>query len=385
MRKLPERLWMMGLLAVYILCGSATAPAHCEPDMQAQYQQALSEIERLKAALERAQEEIRSLSRQLQRATSSPPSHAAPNDLSSKENASQNVLAALSREIERHPENARAYAQRGAVQLKLKAYPQAIQDFDAAMAKGFPEPAVLYNQRGLAQFQLGHLQPSIHDFTRAIEHNSTLAEAYNNRGIALRTTGDYVRAIQDLRQAMDLGLQTASADLQVLRDEVRQMQQQLQQAGLQPGSADGMPGSKTIAALQTFQQREGLPVTGRFDGATKQHLVGARSISPSSEPATTSELLSHFVHRPTPVYPLSARQQGLEGTVSLRFEMLADGTVGQINVLESTGHPILDEAAQNTVKQWTHNLLQQPDPFRQRWGTLSFTFTLDEQDKPKTP
>jgi TonB family protein len=65
--------------------------------------------------------------------------------------------------------------------------------------------------------------------------------------------------------------------------------------------------------------------------------------------------------------------------------MLADGTVGQINVLESTGHPILDEAAQNTVKQWTHNLFQQHDPLSQRWGTLSFTFTLDEQDKPKTP
>lgn len=383
MRKLPERLCMMGLLAVYILCGATMAPAHSEPDMQVKYQQALSEIERLKAALEMAQDEIRSLSRQLQRSTSSSPSHEAPNDLSSKENAYQNVLAALSREIEIHPENARTYAKRGAVQLKLKAYPQAIQDFDAALAKGFPDASVLYNQRGLAQFQLGHLQQSIHDFTRAIEHNSTLAEAYNNRGIAHRTTGDYVRAIPDLRQAMDLGLQSASADLQVLRDEVRQMQQQLQQAGLQPGSADGIPGSKTIAALQTFQQREGLPVTGRFDGATKQHL-GVRSISPSSEPATTSELLSHFVHRPTPVYPLSARQQGLEGTVSLRFEMLPDGTVGHINVLESTGHPILDEAAQNTVKQWTHNLFQQ-DTLSQRWGTLSFTFTLDEQDKPKTP
>jgi len=384
MQKLSERLWMMGLLAVYILCGAAAIPANSEPDTPVKYQQALSEIERLKAALEKAQDEIRNLRRQLQRSTSSSPSREVPNDLSSKENAYQNVLAALSREIERHPENTRAYAKRGAIQLKLKAYPQAIQDFDAAMAKGFPDAAVLYNQRGLAQFQLGHLQQSIHDFTQAIEHNATLAEAYNNRGITHRTTGDYVRAIQDVQQAMDLGLQSASADFQVLRDEVRQMQQQLQQAGLQPGSADGIPGSKTIAALQTFQQREGLPVTGRFDGATKQHL-GVRSISPSSEPATTSELLSHFVHRPTPVYPLSARQQGLEGTVSLRFEMLADGTVGQINVLESTGHPILDEAAQNTVKQWTHNLLQQPDPLSQRWGTLSFTFTLDEPDKPKTP
>jgi TonB family protein len=384
MRKPPERLWMMGLLAIYILCGAATAPAHSEPDPQAKYQQALSEIERLKAALERAQDEIRLLRRQLQRSTSSPPSHKAPNALASEEDAYQNVLAALSREIEIHPGNAHAYAKRGAIHLKLKAYPQAIQDFDAAIAKDFPDAAVLYNQRGLAQFQWGHLKKSIHDFTQAIEHNSTLAEAYNNRGIAHRTTGDYVRAIQDLRQAMDLGLQSASADLQVLRDEVRQVQQQLQQAGLQPGSADGIPGSKTVAALQTFQQREGLPVTGRFDGATRQHL-GVQSIPPSSEPATTSELLSHFVHRPTPVYPLSARQQGLEGTVTLRVEMLMDGTVGQINVLKSAGHPILDEVAQNTVKQWTHNLLRQPDTRGQIWGTLSFTFTLDEQDKPKTP
>ncbi|MDH3605077.1 MAG: TonB family protein [Candidatus Tectomicrobia bacterium] len=383
MRTLPECLWKMGLLAV-ILCVSAMAPAHSEPDMQAKYQQAVSEIERLKAALEMAQDEIRKLRRQLQRSTSSPPSHAAPNDLSSEDHADQNVLAALSREIETHPGNARAYAKRGAVQLKLKAYPQAMQDFDAAIAKGFPDTAVLYNQRGLAQFQLGHLQASINDFTRAVEHNPALAEAYNNRGIAHRTTGDYVRAIQDLRQAMNLGLKSVSADLQVLQDEVRQMQQQLQLARLQPDPADGIPGSKTIAALRTFQQREGLPVTGRLDDATKQRL-GTRPVSPSSEPETQSDLLSHFVHRPTPVYPLSARQQGMEGTVTLRVEMLADGTVGQINVLESAGHPILDEAAQNTVKQWTHNLLRQQDTREKRWGTLSFTFTLDKKDQLNTP
>ena len=384
MRKLPERLWMMGLLAVYILCGSATAPVNSEPDMQAKYQQALSEIERLKAALEMAQDEIRRLRRQLQSSTSSPPSNKAPNDLSSKENAYQSVLATLSREIETHPGNARAYAKRGAVQLKLKAYPQAIQDFDAAMAKGFPDAAVLYNQRGLARFQLGHLQESINDFTRAVEHNSTLAEAYNNRGIAYRTTGDYVRAMQDLRQATDLGLPHAASYLQVLRDEVKHLQQQLQQSGLQPGAADGIPGSKTTAALRTFQHREGLPVTGRLDDATKQRL-GTRPVSSSSEPETKSELLSHFVHRPTPVYPLKARQQGLEGTVTLRVEMLADGTVGQVNVLETAGHPILDEAAQNTVKQWRHNLLRQHDTREKRWGTLSFTFALDEKDNPNTP
>ena len=96
-------------------------------------------------------------------------------------------------------------------------------------------------------------------------------------------------------------------------------------------------------------------------------------------------LLSYFVHRPAPAYPLEARQQGLEGTVTLHVEMLADGTVGQINVLESTGHAILDEAAQKTVKQWTHNLRLQNNTPNKYWGTLSFSFTLDETDKPKTP
>jgi TonB family protein len=352
--------------------------------VQAKYQRALSEIERLKATLEMAQEEIRRLRQQRQSSTSSPPSHAAPNALSPEENTYQKALAALSRDIETHPENARAYAKRGVVHLKLQAYPQAIQDFDAAIAKGFPDTAVLYNQRGLAQFQSGHLREAMHDFTQAIEHNPTLAEAYNNRGIAHRTAGDYVRAIPDLQQAIELGLQQASADLQVLRDEVRQMQQQLQQAGLQPGTADGRPGSKTLAALRTFQQREGLPVTGQLDNATKQRL-GMQSASASSEPAMQPDLLSHFVHRPAPAYPLRAREQGLEGTVTLRLEMLEDGTVGQINILQSAGHPILDEAAQNTVKQWTHNLLRPRAPPGQRWGTLSLTFTLDEQDQPKTP
>jgi TonB family protein len=65
--------------------------------------------------------------------------------------------------------------------------------------------------------------------------------------------------------------------------------------------------------------------------------------------------------------------------------MLADGTVGQIKVLESAGHPILDEAAKNTVKQWTHNLLRPHDTPGQPWGTLSFTFTLDKTDNPHTP
>jgi len=55
-----------------------------------------------------------------------------------------------------------------------------------------------------------------------------------------------------------------------------------------------------------------------------------------------------------PDYPQTARRQGWEGTVMLEMELLADGTIGEVKVAASSGYPILDEAAQATVKTWRH-------------------------------
>jgi protein TonB len=53
-----------------------------------------------------------------------------------------------------------------------------------------------------------------------------------------------------------------------------------------------------------------------------------------------------------PVYPSAARQAGLEGTVVLRIQILANGRPGEITVASSTGHPALDEAAVTAVEKW---------------------------------
>jgi protein TonB len=53
-----------------------------------------------------------------------------------------------------------------------------------------------------------------------------------------------------------------------------------------------------------------------------------------------------------PVYPSAARQAGLEGTVILRIQILANGRPGDIAVARSTGHAILDEAAITAVEKW---------------------------------
>jgi periplasmic protein TonB len=53
-----------------------------------------------------------------------------------------------------------------------------------------------------------------------------------------------------------------------------------------------------------------------------------------------------------PAYPSSARRLGIQGLTTLRVFVAADGRVGEVVVQESAGHPDLDEAAADAVKQW---------------------------------
>ena len=48
---------------------------------------------------------------------------------------------------------------------------------------------------------------------------------------------------------------------------------------------------------------------------------------------------------PPPKYPMLARRRGWEGTVQLSVLVLEDGRVGDISVLTSSGHPLLDDTA----------------------------------------
>lgn len=57
----------------------------------------------------------------------------------------------------------------------------------------------------------------------------------------------------------------------------------------------------------------------------------------------------------TPPYPVVARRAGMEGNVTFRLTVLADGHVGQAEVAVSSGHALLDEAAQAwIVGHWAY-------------------------------
>lgn len=55
---------------------------------------------------------------------------------------------------------------------------------------------------------------------------------------------------------------------------------------------------------------------------------------------------------PRPHYPLSARRRGIEGRVVLRVFVGADGRVKSIDIIESSRHAMLDDAAVQALNRW---------------------------------
>ncbi|MCS7233653.1 MAG: energy transducer TonB [Synergistetes bacterium] len=53
-----------------------------------------------------------------------------------------------------------------------------------------------------------------------------------------------------------------------------------------------------------------------------------------------------------PAYPLLARKMKYEGIVVLDIEVLPDGSVGEVKIVESSGYELLDKAASEEVKNW---------------------------------
>jgi TonB family protein len=53
-----------------------------------------------------------------------------------------------------------------------------------------------------------------------------------------------------------------------------------------------------------------------------------------------------------PEYPLSARQQHLEGAGVFLLHLKDNGSVKSVEVLQSTGHAILDKSCVSAFRQW---------------------------------
>ena len=96
----------------------------------------------------------------------------------------------------------------------------------------------------------------------------------------------------------------------------------------------------------------------------------------------TSEGVTSFArplggYQTTPHYPESARREGVEGVVTLRFEVLTSGKVGSIQVQRSAGRPDLDRAAMEAIKTWLFEPARRGKEAVAVWVILPVRFELN--------
>ena len=112
--------------------------------------------------------------------------------------------------IDKNPEYAEAYNNRGSAYAQKGDFDTAIQDFSKAIALN-PEYALAYSNRGGAYAQKGDFDTAIQDFSKAIALNPDLADAYYNRGVAYADKGEVDTALQDYTKAIALAPENAKA------------------------------------------------------------------------------------------------------------------------------------------------------------------------------
>lgn len=114
------------------------------------------------------------------------------------------AIALLEQLIDRHPDNAIDYNNRGLVYFQSGQLKCALTDYNAALQRN-PQLASAYNNRANYYAAIGQLAAAITDYDHAIDLNPSYVRAWINRGITLRDLERYEQAIENFDIAEVLG------------------------------------------------------------------------------------------------------------------------------------------------------------------------------------
>ncbi|MGA6926324.1 MAG: energy transducer TonB [Desulfosarcina sp.] len=84
-----------------------------------------------------------------------------------------------------------------------------------------------------------------------------------------------------------------------------------------------------------------------------------------------------YSENPPPRYPTIARKRGYQGTVVLDVLVKADGQVGDLRIVESSTHTLLDRAAASAVKAWQFEPGRHGDRVVAMWVRVPVRFALN--------
>jgi len=78
----------------------------------------------------------------------------------------------------------------------------------------------------------------------------------------------------------------------------------------------------------------------------------AMSVAKAAAPVTPPVFDADYLLNPPPAYPRESRRNGEQGRVVLRVLVGTAGTAEEVRLRASSGHPLLDQAAQDAVRRW---------------------------------
>ncbi|WP_277750583.1 energy transducer TonB [Janthinobacterium sp. 17J80-10] len=99
--------------------------------------------------------------------------------------------------------------------------------------------------------------------------------------------------------------------------------------------------------------------------------------APVQETVTQATGYAGYLHNPPPAYPANAQRMGLEGKVILRVRVLATGKPSNVEIQNSSGRKMLDEAAIAAVQGWMFAPARRGDTPVDGWATVPIEFKLE--------
>ncbi|MDY7008271.1 MAG: tetratricopeptide repeat protein [Cyanobacteriota bacterium] len=83
-------------------------------------------------------------------------------------------------------------------------------------SSSIPSEAEVNFKQGCEAFQKGNYQQAINEFTEALKNNSTIAEAYHNRGLAFANLRQDDESVENLLQAGELYIKQKNQDAMMI-------------------------------------------------------------------------------------------------------------------------------------------------------------------------
>jgi len=121
-----------------------------------------------------------------------------------------------------------------------------------------------------------------------------------------------------------------------------------------------------------------VPAIGQAESSTVTKppatAVAARDRVPASTPPGFN---AEYLRNPAPRYPLIARRNGEQGTVTLRVLVTRDGVPAQVSIERSSGSGHLDSAALDAVKTWRFVPARRGDEAMEAWVLVPVVFRLE--------